>query len=291
MYMELRKKKWFKFIVEYIGITIGTVIMAISINMFLDPNTIAPGGVTGLAIVIKKVTNGLIPIDITNLAINIPLFIFGVLVLGKSLGTRTLYATFALSIFIRFIPNSIATGDMLLAAVFGGVLMGIGLGIVFKAGGTTGGTDLAGAILNRIFPALTVTAHMMIIDMTVVIASGIVGRNVETPLYSVITLYIVVKVIDIILDGFSYAKGFFIISSKPDEIGKTIFNEIDRGVTVLKGKGMYTGSDRDVLLCVINRAQVTKLKKIIHSIDNTAFVMVTDIHEVLGEGFKEITSE
>ncbi|MTI48643.1 YitT family protein [Sporosalibacterium faouarense] len=289
--MKKYERRWYKYVIDYLGITVGTVIMAIAINMFLDPNTIAPGGVTGLGIVIKKVTDGLIPVDVTNLVINIPLFIGGVLILGKSFGAKTLYATLALSFAIRFIPTASATSDMLLASVFGGVLIGIGLGIVFKFGGTTGGTDLAGAILNKFSPGLTTATYMMIIDLCVVATSGIVGKNIETALYSVLALYILVKVIDIIQEGISYAKAFLIISNDPEEMGKTILDEIDRGVTVLKGQGMYTGEDRDVLLCVVNRAQVTKLKEVVNKIDNRAFVMVADIHEVLGEGFKEISSE
>lgn len=289
--MKTTKKKWYNIVIDYIAITIGTVIMAVAINLFLDPNTIAPGGVTGLGIVIKKVTNGLIPVEATNLIVNIPLFIGGVLILGKSFGAKTLYATLTLSFFIGILPQASATTDLLLAAVFGGVLIGIGLGIVFKFGGTTGGTDLAGAMLNKYFPGLSVAAHMMIIDLVVVFASGIVNRNIETPLYSVIALYILVRVIDIILEGFSYAKAFLIIANNPTEMGKSIIDEIGRGVTVLKGTGMYTGKERNVLLCVVNRAQVTKLKKVIYNLDPRAFVMVTDIHEVLGEGFKDITSE
>lgn len=285
------KKSWYKYVIDYIAISIGTFVMAISINMFLDPNTIAPGGVTGLGIVLKKITNGLISVDITNLVVNIPLFIGGVMVLGKSFGAKTLYATLSLSLFIWILPVTNATSDMLLASVFGGVLIGIGLGIVFKFGGTTGGTDLAGAILNRYFPGFTTATYMMMIDLMVVVASGVVNRNLETPLYSVIALYILVKVIDLILDGIGYAKAFFIISNEPDVMGKSILEELDRGVTMLKGKGMYTGDDRDVLLCVVNRAQVTKLKEVVHGVDNKAFVMVADIHEVLGEGFKEISTE
>lgn len=289
--MKSSGKKWYNFVIDYLAITLGVFIMAVSINMFLDPNTIAPGGVTGLGIVIKKVTNGLITVGATNLIVNIPLFIGGVLILGKSFGAKTLYSTVALSFFIGVLPQASATTDLLLAAVFGGVLIGIGLGIVFKFGGTTGGTDLAGAMLNKKFAGLSVATHMMIIDLFVVVAAGIVDRNIETPLYSVIALYILVKVIDIILEGFSYAKAFLIISSNPEEMGKVILEEVSRGVTVLTGKGMYTGHERNVLLCVVNRAQITKLKKVIHNLDPRAFVMITDIHEVLGEGFKEITAE
>lgn len=286
--MNIIKKHWYNYIIEYVGISVGAIIMALSLNMFLEPNTIAPGGVTGLAIVIKKLFN--IPIDITNLAINIPLFIGGILILGKAFGAKTLYATFALSFFIRILPQSNLTTDLLLAAVFGGVLMGIGLGLVFKFGGTTGGTDLAGAILNKFFPAFSTATLMMIIDLWVVVIAGIVDKKLETSLYSVIALYILVKVIDLILEGLGYAKAFLIVSNKPDEIGNVVLKELNRGVTVLKGRGMYTGKDRDVLLCVVNRSQITKLKEIVHEIDVNAFVMITDIHEVLGEGFKEIKS-
>lgn len=280
------KKNWYKYIVEYIGITIGTIIMALSLNLFLEPNTIAPGGVTGLAIVIKKITG--IDVDITNLVINIPLFIFGLVALGKAFGAKTLYGTFALSFFIRILPNESLVNELLLAVVFGGVLMGIGLGIVFRFGGTTGGTDLAGAILNKYFPGFSTATFMMSIDLCVVAIAGIVDKKLETSLYSIIALYIIVKVIDLILEGLGYAKAFFIISKYPDEIGNTILETLNRGVTVLKGRGMYTGKDRDVLLCVVNRSQVTKLKEIVHQIDKNAFVMVADIYEVLGEGFKEI---
>lgn len=279
-------KKWYKYLIDYIAITIGTVIMAISLNMFLEPNMIAPGGVSGFGIVLQKVTNGLIKVDVTNLLINIPLFIAGVMILGKAFGTKTLYATLSLSLFIRILPNNVATNNLLLASIFGGLLIGIGIGMVFKFGGTTGGTDLAGAILHKYIPSLSIAKLMMVIDFMVVIFAGLVDRKLDTALYSTIALYILVKVIDQIMEGLSYSKAFLIISEKPEEIGKAILKDIDRGATVLKGKGMYTGLERDVLLCVVNRAEITKLKELIHRLDNRSFVMVTDIQEVLGEGFK-----
>ncbi|RKD30080.1 YitT family protein [Thermohalobacter berrensis] len=287
--MKIVTKHWYNYVIEYVGISLGTAIMAISLKMFLDPNTIAPGGVTGLAIVIKKLTG--IPIDITNLVVNIPLFIAGIIILGKAFGAKTLYGTLALSFFIRMFPAANLTNDLLLAAVFGGVLMGLGLGLVFKFGGTTGGTDLAGAILNKFFPNFSTATLMMVIDLFVVTIAGVVDKKIETSLYSVIALYIIVKVIDIILEGIGYAKAFFIISNTPDKIGETIISALGRGVTVLKGMGMYTGQSRDVLLCVVNRSQIVKLKEIVHQIDSNAFVMVADIHEVLGEGFKEIKTD
>lgn len=282
------KVKWYRLFFDYLGITLGTFLMAAGLLMFLEPNTIAPGGVTGLAIVIQKVSG--IPMDVTNLAINIPLFIIGIMVLGKAFGAKTAYGTATLSLFIRILiiffgDNINATGDLLLASIFGGVILGIGIGMVFKSGGTTGGTDLAGAILNKYVPGLSTAKLMMIIDLVIVAAAGIVNRNIETSLYSVISLYVLVKVADFIVEGLNYSKAFYIITDYSEEISKEIFEKLDRGATALKGKGMYTGEDKDVLLCVVNRAQVTKLKDIVYSLDNQAFIMVSTIHEVLGEGF------
>ncbi|MTI68186.1 MAG: YitT family protein [Firmicutes bacterium] len=288
--MKLLGRNWYNYVIEYLMIALGTLTLALALNIFLEPNTVAPGGVTGLAIVIKKVTDGLFKVYLTNLLINIPLFIIGVIVIGKSFGFKTLYGTLALSFFIRFLPHTSATDNLLLASIFGGVLSGIGLGLVFKFGGTTGGTDLAGSILNKFFPSFSTANLMMFIDLFVVASAGIVDKKLETSLYSIIALYITVKVIDQFLEGMGYAKAFYIISTEPDDIGDAILKNLNRGVTVLKGRGMYTGNDRDVLLCVVNRAQITKLKKLVHQIDNKAFVMVTDANEVLGEGFKKIES-
>jgi len=285
----MKNKRYSKFI-EYIGITVGCALMGLGLVLFLQPNTIAPGGVTGLAIVIQTLTG--VPIDITNLVINIPLFIAGILLLGGAFGMKTAYATIMLSVFIRifniFGNGYILTNDLLLSAIYGGVIMGTGIGLVFRSGGTTGGTDLAGAILNKYFPNLSIAKLMMILDLMVVITAGLVVKNVEISLYSIITLYILVQMADFIVDGLNYSKAFYIISNSSDEIGKKINSELYRGVTALQGKGVYTGAERDVLLCVVNRAQVARLKKLVYEIDEKAFMMVTTIHEVLGEGFKEV---
>lgn len=285
------KYKWYKVFFDYMGITIGTFLVAVGLFFFLEPNTIAPGGVTGLAIVIQKASG--IPMDVTNLAINIPLFIIGILTLGRAFGAKTAYGTASLSLFIRILITIFgseinATRDLLLAAIFGGVVLGIGIGMVFRSGATTGGTDLAGAILNKYIPGFSTAKLMMMIDLIIVAAAGIVNKNIETSLYSIISLYVLVKVADFIVEGLNYSKAFYIITDYSEEISREIFERLGRGVTALKGKGMYTGRDKEVLLCVINRAQITKLKDIVHSIDNQAFIMVTTIHEVLGEGFTPI---
>jgi len=282
------QEKWYKTVISYAGIALGVFFMAVALNFFLEPNTIAPGGVTGLAIIIKKITG--VPVYITNLVINIPLFIIGILTLGKAFGAKTLYATVALSFFLKIVPYEVVTHDLFLSSLFGGVLTGIGLGIVFKFGGTTGGTDLAGAILNKFFPTLSTSGFMMSIDLCVVVIAGIANKKVETSLYSIIALYISVKVIDLVLEGIGYAKGCLIITDKPEEISEALMGDLGRGVTLFKGKGMYTKDEKDVLLCAVNRSQFVRLKEIVGLVDKDAFVMVTEIFEVLGEGFKEIKS-
>lgn len=285
----MREERWYKVVISLLGLGLGVFLLAVGLVFFLEPNTIAPGGVTGFAIVLKQTTN--IPIYITNLAINIPLFIVGLLILGRNFGWKTLYATALLSLFLKIIPAQAVTPDLLLASIFGGLVSGVGLGIVFKFGGTTGGTDLAGSILNKIFPSLSLSTFMMAIDMLVVAFAGIVDKKVETSLYSVISLFVTVKVIDLILEGIGYLKGFLIITNKPEEISERIMKDLDRGVTLFRGKGMYTKEEKDVLLCVVNRSQFTKTKEIVNSVDNKAFIMVTEMSEVLGEGFEEIKNQ
>jgi len=273
---------------EALLINMGIILIALGLIWFLEPNTIAPGGVTGLAIVIERMIG--VPIYLTNLMINIPLFIIGIMVLGKGTGLKTAYGTLGLSFFLvafekvefTHVP---ATADPLLASIFGGVVVGIGIGLLFKTGGSTGGTDLAGAILNKFFPSLSAAKLMMVIDVCVISLAGIVSGKVETALYSSVCLYIMVKSADFIVEDLNYSKSFYIISSKSEEISERIIAELERGVTALQGKGMYSGESKEVLMCVVNRAQVQKVKMIVREIDPDAFVMLNTTHEVLGEGF------
>lgn len=285
----MTKENWYKTVTSLLGLSVGAFLLAVGLVLFLEPNTIAPGGVTGFAIVFKQIVN--VPVYITNLAINIPLFIIGIIVLGKSFGWKTLYCTALLSLFLKIIPEKLVTPDLLLASIFGGLVSGVGLGIVFKSGGTTGGTDLASSILNKFFPSLSIATFMMIIDVLVVIFAGVVDKKVETSLYSIISLFVSIKVIDLILEGIGYLKGFLIITNKPKEISQRIMEDLERGVTLFKGIGMYTKKEKDVLLCIVNRSQFTKVKDIVYSIDKEAFIMVTEISEVLGEGFEEIENQ
>jgi len=289
---ELKMKKVLstKFIIgaalDTLLVSVGSVIAAVSLQFFLIPGTIAPGGVSGLSVAIEKLTG--IQVYIINLIINIPLFILGAKLLGKKSAILTLYSILVLSGTLAVLPQHIVfTEDLFLAAIFGGILLGLGLGIVFKAGGTTGGTDLAGAIVHDKWPGLSIAKGMAIADFVIVAFAGIVDRNVNTSLYSLIALFFCTKIADMVLDGFSYFKGFFIVSSKPEEVGMALMQQLERGVTILKGSGMYSKQDRPVLLCVVSRAQFVRAKDIITEIDNNAFIMVCDMREVFGLGFKK----
>ena len=284
-------RQWYKIAIKYLGITVAVALMATSINLFLQPNSFAPGGVSGISIILNQATNGFVPVWLANLALNIPIFISGIIILGRTFGTKSLYGILSLSFFLWLMPNVRTTDDLLLASVFGGVIMGLGVGIVFKSGGTTGGSDTLGLLLNKKFPGIGISKFMLMIDSVVVIGSGVVTRNLETPLYSIIVLYVSSRVIDLVLNGVGYAKAVHIISDEPEKIGKSILANLNRGVTVLKGKGFYTGKDKEVLLCIIGRSQIIKLKELVDDIDKKAFVMVTDATEVLGEGFKPIKKD
>jgi len=269
---------------SYIGITIGCFITALSINLFLVPYNIAPGGVSGIAIITHYFFN--FPVGATMLALNIPLFIFGIRQLGGIFGFKTLYGTIMLSLFIDLTNwMSFTTKDILLASIFGGVTMGIGLGIVFKSGGTTGGTDLAARTIKTLLQHFTVGRIMFSIDTTIIILAIIIYKSYELGLYAVITLYISIKIIDVIIEGVE-AKGAFIISDHSETIADKIINDLKRGVTGLHGIGMYTKQDKNVLLVVVERIEIVRLKEIVKEIDENAFIILTDIREVLGEGFK-----
>lgn len=281
-------KEWQRSVLKYISITFSVALMAASINIFLQPHGFAPGGASGVSIVLNRATNGFLPVWLLNLLINIPIFISGTITLGRKFGIKSIYGIVSLSFFIWLIPSMKSTNDLLLASIFGGVIMGIGVGIMFRAGGTTGGSDTVGLLLNKKFSGIGISQFMLLIDSVVVISAGLVSRSLEAPLYSIVSLYITSRLIDIVINGFGYAKAVHIISDEPEKIGKSILSNLNRGVTVLKGQGFYTGKDKDVLLCIIGRSQVVKLKDLVDDIDSNAFVMVSDATEVLGHGFKPI---
>jgi len=270
---------------EYLFIFTGVLLTAVGLDMFLVPNRIAAGGVSGIATILYYVTR--LPVGVTMLAINIPLFLIGVKKLGVGFGIRSLFGTITLSLLVDLLAPvlPVPTKEPLLASIYGGIVVGIGIGIVFRSKGTTGGTDLAAAIINN-YMKLSVGFVLFLIDATVIVAAGIVFESAELALYALLTVFLTTRVIDMVQEGFGYAKAALIISEKPREVAETILQKMDRGATALKGQGMFTGADRDVILSVVTRAEISSLKEIVHNVDPKAFVILTDVHEVLGEGFK-----
>lgn len=276
-----------RLIIDYLGVTLGVLLTAIGLDAFLVPNKIAAGGVSGIATILHYVIN--VPVGAAMLALNVPLFLGATYRLGWHYAVRSLYGTLALSFLIDGLAPYISplTDNLLLASVYGGVLSGLGLGLVFKYKGTTGGTDLAAAIV-RSFVGINIGQLLFAIDSTVVLGAGITFRSAELAMYALITIFLTAWLIDLVQEGFSYAKAFIIITVKADDISEAILKQLDRGATAWKARGMYTGQDREVLLSVVGRTEVTRLKDLVHDIDPEAFVILGDVHEVLGEGFKKL---
>lgn len=293
------KEKRLQALKDYLWIILGSIITALAINIFLVPHKIAPGGVTGIATVIFYLIDERLPVGTLMLLLNIPLFIFGMKFIGRRFIVRTLFSTVFLSVVIdiaepftsRFISQLeleyLASGpDYLLYAIFGGFFMGLGLGLVFRSGATTGGTDLAAKIVHHFNPVMTVGKALLFIDGAVIIFAAIAFDSILLALYSMLSLYISTKLVDIILEGINFAKGVYIISDHAEEIADDIMRELDRGVTALNGIGMYTKSDKKVLFCVIQRGQLPLLKALVKKTDQSAFIILHEVTEVLGEGFK-----
>ena len=281
---KLNVKKIFGNWQDYLIITLGSLITAVSINMLLVPNKIAPGGVSGAATVLYYLFQ--FPVGTTMLVLNIPLFILGIRYLGGTFGVKTLFSTVILSVIIdltAFLP--VITEDPLLASLYGGAIMGAGLGLVFRSGATTGGTDLAAKIVHKFVPFLSLGQILLFIDFVVIVFAAAVFKNYDLALYAIVTLFVASKLIDGILEGVNFAKAVFIISTKAEHIAEKVLKDLDRGVTGLNGTGMYTGENKTVLMCVLARREIPVLKSIVKEIDKDAFVILTDVREVLGEGF------
>ena len=283
------KEKTRGIIIEAIGLIIGCLSLSIGINMFLTPHTIAPGGLSGLSVVVSKLTG--LSVSTVMIIMCIPLVICSVKILGKKDSIKTLIGTVTLSLMIKLtssLSTISATEDPLLAAISGAIFLGAGIGIVFSVDGSTGGTDLIALMINRIFPSIPLSKCLTFIDGMVVLSAGIANRNIETGLYSAIALFVVIKMVDVIVSGVDHSKAFMIITDEEEKLREAIFNDIKRGVTVLDARGGYTNRDKNILLVVVQKKQEVHLKKLIKRVDSKAFIIVSDVHEVLGEGFKEI---
>ena len=272
---------------EYIFITLGTALVAFSFSLFFIPNSIAPGGVSGVATLLNALLGWRVGLVI--IVINIPIYVLSFKKFGVVRVVRSMYATVLMSLLIDYVKlptdfvHSIAS-DMLLSSIFGGVLMGGGLGLVIRNNATTGGTDMIAGLVHGWFPNISISWVLFGIEFLVVLAAGVFLQPIMA-LYAFIALYVSTRVMDFVQVGVNTAKAFIIISDHSQEISGGIIDKMDRGATLLKGAGAYSGDNKNVILCVVRRNQISKLRLLIKEIDENAFVIVHDVKEVMGEGF------
>ncbi|MGH4050847.1 MAG: YitT family protein [Clostridium sp.] len=278
-------------ILNYIYIIIGTTILAAGVNMFFAKVKLVTGGVSGLAIVIeyimKKNYEIEIPLWFTNMAVNIPLLAIALKLKGKAFVGKSMFAAAYLS-FALFYTSYIPAPDvdLLIASIFGGVFVGTGLGFVLRASASTGGTDLAANIIKVYLKNVPIAKIILVIDSTIVLIGAFVF-GIEKAMYALISIYIVAKVIDNILEGINFSKAVFIISDYSKEIAEVLMKDLNRGVTGIHATGMYTKGEKQVLFVVVGKDEIVPLQKMVKQIDSKAFITVADVREVLGEGFTE----
>ncbi len=269
----------------YVQIVLGSLLGALAYPMFLVPHHIAPGGLTGIATVFNFLFQW--PVGTISLLLNVPLFIIGYRSMGRVFAFRSLIATLLFSFLIDLLPMPALTQDPILAALFGGALLGVGLGLILRGGATTGGTDMAARMLHSRFQHISVGVILFLIDCVSVVLAGL-SIEVEYALYAFICIYVSSKVIDMVMLGMTTDKACYVISDQHEAIKQELMDQLERGVTVLHAEGGYTGAQRPVLLCVLSAQEIGRLKAIVRSRDEAAFVFISDAHEVLGEGFRKL---
>ena len=272
-------------------IALGAVIYALAFDWFVAPNQIAMGGVTGLAQIVNALVP-VLPVGVLSILVNVPLFLAGWRLLGGRLLVSSLYAMAVSSLTIDVIAwiHTFPPMDPILATLYGGAGMGVGLGLVFSQGATTGGTDIIGKLLKLKFPWLPIGKLVMIPDMVVVILAAVVFGTVNAALYGLIQMYLLSKVMDMILYGWDTSRVAYIITDRWEETVQGLL-DMERGVTLLQGKGAYTGAEKQVLLVAFRQREIVPIKRMLREIDPKAFFIVCDAHEILGEGFGDYQKE
>ncbi len=276
-------------------VVIGTILIAAATGMFYNPNKMIVGGFAGIGIIIESLSTQYlgfkIPVGTTNIVLNIPLLILALRFRGKGFVIKTFLATTLFSVATDFcagLPKY--TGDMMLVSIYGGICHGAGLGCVLLGRGSTGGVDLLSSLIHRVIRYVSISKIIFVIDV-IIIGAGLYVFGADNTMYGILSIFISTKVSALLLEGLNYSKAAFIISQKADVIANEIMEKLDRGVTGLEGKGMYTGAHKDVLLCVFAQKEIALVKDIVNEIDKDAFVLVTDVREVLGNGFRELTND
>lgn len=284
---KLFTKKWF---IAYSLIIAGTLIVSVGYVYFIVPYKIVPGGIYGISIVIHHLLG--LPVGMTALAFNIPLTIIGTRILGPRFGAKTVTGFISTSVFVDVLSyfselKPLVENDPLLSSIFGGALVGVGVGLIFKSKATSGGSDVIAMILAK-YTHLPLGQLMMGVDSVIVLFGFIAFGDWRIPLYSWITIFVMGKVIDAVLSGVSYEKTILIVSDKHEAIRDKIINDLNRGGTFLNGEGMYNGTSKKVIFTVVNRRELAMLEEFINKTDPKAFVTVMDANEILGQGFKSL---
>ena len=272
---------------DYLWITLGSVIYSISFNWFYVPNQIGFGGLTALGMILNHFSP-VIPIGTVVLVLNIPLFLLGWKFLGWRTLVSSLFAMTATSLLVDLIAAlyTFPAMDPMLAAIFGGVLLGVSMGMIFSKGATTGGTDLIARLLKLPFAWLPMGKLLLVVDLSMLLAVSITFRSLESAMYGIIALYISTMVMDGMLYGMDKSKVAYIVTARPRPMAEEIDKQLDRGTTFLHGEGSFSGEDRLVLMCAFKQRQIVPLKALVHEMDPDAFIIVCDAHEVLGQGFR-----
>ena len=269
-------------------ILLGCVLGGAAYPMFLTPNGIAPGGLTGVATILNYLLGW--PIGTVSFIMNVPLFIAGWHTMGRQFAMKSLAATFLFSACIDLLPLRPLTQDPLLGTLYGGILLGAGLGFIMRGGATTGGTDMIARMVHRRLPFISTGNFLFFIDFAVVAAAGLT-MGISEALYALICIWGCAKVMDMVMLGLTSRKACFIMTPEWERVKRAILFDMDRGATELLARGAYSGTDRPVLLCVVNNQEVARLKEIVREADPDAFVIITDAHEALGEGFSPLEGD
>ncbi len=285
----MKTTKASEYVIQYALIVLGSVLFAAGFQFFLYPNSIIVGGVSGIAMIINYLTD--LPVGVLNIVLNIPLFILAWRHFGTKFIVSSLVGMLLSSVLVDLFAllNYCPTQDMLLACIIGGAVKGFGLGIIYYAGTTTGGTDIVAKFVRLKFPYINFGTLLMLTDAVIIIAFAVIFKKVEGAMYAVISMFVVSKVIDLVLYGIDNSNVCYIISEKSEQLVQDITDRLHRGVTILEGEGAYSHQNKQVLLCVVKRTQIADIRKIIKNVDENAFFIITDAKNVFGKGFGDIS--
>jgi len=286
----MKKRTIADIVVKYLVIVAGALLFAIGFQLFAYPNNIISGGVTGIAMIINKLIG--MPVGVLSIILNIPLFILAWKNFGWKFIFDSLIGTLLASVFVDLVAtlNIVATTDSLLACIVGGSLKGLGLGLIYWEGATTGGSDILAKLMRKHYPYINFGTMVLVMDCVIIVAFTLIFKDYQGAMYGVVTMFVVSKIIDLVLYGAETAYLFYIVSDKSEEVSKLITEELNRGVTILHGQGAYTGDEKQVLMCVVKRSQSVEVRKIVKGVDPKAFLIVSEAKNVFGHGFGDISN-